>query len=1270
MQVRLLGQPPRRSGSATRHPACRRAFTANCEVDAGKGLLPCGEPGADRRAGGNLREPLTTPPAAGETSRARRPHPTKSQEETIQFEDIRSGTVLKGVVPGQSVTVLAVQHHGRDVVEIAFKDESGRTGSRLCYRGEESHFELVDKGRTWAFDGDGALLRLVFEARRIQLAHLFDPHLAVHTSLVQPLPHQITAVYGAMLPRQPLRFLLADDPGAGKTIMAGLLIKELLIRGDLKRCLVVCPGNLVEQWQDELSSRFHLPFDILTNDRLEAARTGNAFAEIPLLIARLDKLSRDEDAQARLAQTEWDLIVCDEAHKMSASFFGGEVKETRRYKLGKLLGGITRHLLLMTATPHNGKEEDFQLFMALLDADRFEGRFREGVHAADVSDLMRRMVKEQLVKFDGTPLFPERRAYTVNYRLSAGEAALYHAVTEYVRNEFNRADALQNEGRKGTVGFALTILQRRLASSPEAIYQSLKRRRERLERRLREEELLRRGAAAGQALAAARADEIAEIDDIDDAPDAEVEQIEQEVVDSATAAQTIAELKAEIAGLRDLEAAALQVRASGTDRKWDELSRLLQDESEMFDAGGSRRKLIVFTEHRDTLNYLAHRIRTLLGRVEAVITIHGGVSREERKKAEELFRQDKDVLVLVATDAAGEGINLQRAHLMVNYDLPWNPNRIEQRFGRIHRIGQTEVCHLWNLVAPETREGDVYGTLLRKLEVERAALGGGVFDVLGRAIDGAELRQLLIEAIRYGNDPATRARLTQVIEKKLDRDHLRELLEERALAHETMDTAQVRRIREDMERIEARRLQPHFIAAFFREAFARLGGTLREREPHRYEITHVPAAIRSRDRQIGIGAPVLARYERICFDKDLITVAGKPLAEFVCPGHPLLESVTDLILERHRELLRRGAVLVDDADPGEDARLLLTLEHAVQDARPEPGGSPRVISRRMQFVEMNAAGDARSGGPAPYLDYRPLAEDEAPLVAPVLAQPWLADGVEARAVSYAIAHLATEHLQEVRTNRLERIDRTERAVKERLTKEINHWDYRANQLQEQEAAGKVNARLNSARARARADELQARLVRRLQELAQERQISALPPVVAGGALIVPAGLLARLRGTREAAPDTFARETRRVEALAMRAVMAAERQLGFEPVDVSAQNVGYDIESRVPGTGRLRFLEVKGRIAGATTVTVSRNEILTAFNKPDDFILALVLVPASPEFGQQDAFAAREPSASYGDFEGCVVRYLRRPFRREPDFAATSVNYDLAELLRGATAPT
>ena len=457
----------------------------------------------------------------------------------MKLEDLQANAAVRGVLPEGLATVVGVQWFGSEALELTYKTPAGKVANELLYRDDEPRLEIVEVGRPWSFDGDGALFRLVSEAQRISLAHLFDPVLAVHTSVVEPLPHQITAVYESMLPRQPLRFLLADDPGAGKTIMAGLLIKELIARGDLQRCLVVCPGSLAEQWQDELYRRFHLPFDILTNDKLEAARTGNWFLEANLVIARLDKLSRNEDVQHKLQAPDcrWDLVVCDEAHKMSATFFGGEVKYTKRYRLGQLLSGLTRHFLLMTATPHNGKEEDFQLFMALIDGDRFEGRFRDGVHVAEVSDLMRRMVKENLLKFDATPLFPERIAYTVPYRLSDAEARLYADVTDYVREEFNRAEALENDRRAGTVGFALTILQRRLASSPAAIHQSLRRRRERLESRLRELQVLQRGGQAAIAFAFTGPEfDPEDVEDLDEAPENEVDAAEQEVLDQATAA--------------------------------------------------------------------------------------------------------------------------------------------------------------------------------------------------------------------------------------------------------------------------------------------------------------------------------------------------------------------------------------------------------------------------------------------------------------------------------------------------------------------------------------------------------------------------------------------------------------------------------------------------------------------------------------------------------------------------------------------------------------
>lgn len=1175
-----------------------------------------------------------------------------------KLEDIKKDATVKGILTGQLVSIIETKWHGSDALEVVFRDSSGKHDSQILFRDRESTVEVITAGQPWSFVADGNLLKLASEAHRIRLAYLFDPLLAVHTSLVRPLPHQISAVYESMLPRQPLRFLLADDPGAGKTVMAGLLIKELLARGDLQRCMIVCPGSLIEQWQDELYAKFGLSFEILTNDKLESARTGNWFGENNLVICRLDKLSRNDDLKDKLRATDWDLIVCDEAHKMSASEFGGEIKYTKRFQLGRLLSEVSRHFLLMTATPHNGKQIDFELFLSLLDGDRFEGVHREGIHASDPSDLMRRLIKEQLVTFEGTSLFPERIAYTVNYELSDLEVQLYKEVTEYVRNEFNRADALQNDGRKGTVGFALTILQRRLASSPAAIHESLKRRRERLESRLRETRLLGRGGAAEVAIPKQLTDFTAEdIEDFEDLPENELEEQENEFVDQATASKTVAELQIEIDILKELESLAQKVIRSGTDRKWDEVSKILSENQLVRDAGGNWRKLIIFTEHRDTLNYLQTRIATLLGRPESIVVIHGGSARDQRKISENRFLNDPDVKVLIATDAAGEGVNLQRAHLMINYDLPWNPNRIEQRFGRIHRIGQTEVCHLWNLVAKDTREGDVYAQLLHKLEDARAALQGKVFDVLGKiTFDSRSLKDLMIEAIRYGDQPDVKARLTQVIDRSVNKDRLQELIQEHAVGHDTLDSFKVREIKDQMERAEARRLQPHFIEGFFLAAIQNLGGQVHERETRRYQINHVPAEIRKRDRVIGRGQAVLQKYERIAFDRELLNLAGKPRAEFVCPGHPLLDSVMDLILEKYRDLLKQGAVLIDENDFDTKPRLLVYLEHSIQDGRTDRNGNRRVCSRRLQFldavIETNASGDARSSdfrsaGYAPFLDFKPLTDEQKSVVSPwfekhikTLAAP------EQSAISYAITHLVPEHVHEVRSRLDIRIDKTIKAVHERLTKEIAHWDHRAEQIKQQEEAGKT-PKLNSTKASQRADDLRVRYQRRMDELKQEKAIAPQSPVVIGCALVVPKGLLDSLKGQSESAASMFARETKRVEQLAMAAVMAAEKSLGFIPRDVSQEKCGYDIESK-DKDGELRFIEVKGRVTGAPTVTVTKNEIIRGLNSPERFILAVVEVEGDK---------AKSP------------RYIRQPFTKEPEFETTSVNFDLSKILSKATEP-
>ena len=489
------------------------------------------------------------------------------------LEELKPGLRIEGLIPAEVITVIYAQWHGSDALELTYKTTAGSLGQQVVFRKDQDKLSIAQTGSR-AFDASASDFKLVAEAKRITLAGLFDPMLAVATSDVRPLPHQIRAVYGELLPRTPLRFLLADDPGAGKTIMAGLYIKELLLRDDVKQCLIVAPGGLVEQWQDELFFKFGLRFDLLTNQLIDANVNLNVFETNPLLIARMDQLSRNEQLQAQLKETEWDLIIVDEAHRMGAHYFGGKLEKTKRFLLGELLGSITRHLLLMTATPHSGKEEDFQLFLTLLDRDRFEGKQKK---TADTSGIMRRMIKEDLLTFEGKKLFPERIAETVPYELTSLEYDLYEQVTSYVREGMNRADRVGGK-RKNTVGFALTVLQRRLASSPEAIYKSLVRRSERLERK--KQEIL-----DGTYRDPEPAVDLDGLDD-DEYNAEEIEEIEEELLDAATAAQTVEELNAELVELADLVTTARLVRDAGTDRKWAELSAILQDHALTTDRTG------------------------------------------------------------------------------------------------------------------------------------------------------------------------------------------------------------------------------------------------------------------------------------------------------------------------------------------------------------------------------------------------------------------------------------------------------------------------------------------------------------------------------------------------------------------------------------------------------------------------------------------------------------------------------------------------------------
>ena len=1119
----------------------------------------------------------------------------------MHLEEVPQVSRLAGIVPGRAVTVLGSVFHGHDALEVTYRDDNGALGQVVLYRDDEVRISAhLDGGRS--FDADGRQFRLAAEAQRILLAGLHDPMLAVATSDVRPLPHQIRAVYGELLPRTPLRFLLADDPGAGKTIMAGLYVKELILRDDVRTCLVVAPGGLVEQWQDELALKFGLDFEVLAPGAADALPGKTAFEQKPMLIARMDQLARNDTLLEQLEQAEFDLVIVDEAHRMSASWFSGELKASKRFQLGELLSERARHLLLMTATPHNGKEEDFQTFLSLLDRDRFAGPGGKHASSGTVEGIMRRMVKEELLTFEGKRLFPERIAETASYRLAPAELHLYELVTEYVREGMNRADRLIDGKRKNTVGFALTVLQRRLASSPEAIYQSLRRRADRLE-------WVKTDLADGirdavePLLPPSLADEDFDTDELDAD---ELETVEEELVDAATAAQTIAELEAEIAEVRQLTEVARELLASDRDVKWRELRGVIESEV-LAKPDGTKHKLIVFTEHRDTLSYLERKVRGLIGRSGAVVTIHGGVARFERRRITAEFTSNPEVQVLVATDAAGEGLNLQAAHLMVNYDLPWNPNRIEQRFGRIHRIGQTEVCRLWNLVAEDTREGDVFIRLLDKIEEQRMAYGGKIYNVLGTSLGGLNLSRVIREAVQYGDLPEVRARNEEVVDKGVA-DGLQEVLDEEALATDSLAPSDIDVLRRQMEDAKAKRLQPHFIRDAFLESFSRLGGRIDRRELGRYEITHVPAVVREKAKR----APIARRYERVTFDIETVDLVGEARAELLSPGHALHDATLELIVEQFGPSLDRGTVLVSEEIS--EPTLLVGVLNEVKDAT---GAS---VGKRFGYSFVGEHGDISEAGPAPYLDFTPASVKER---AAALALGWLRDR-ERDAVSWVVSDQLPQFAASVTTRRTAEFERLRDRVQTRLTQEVNRLETEALKSDENAASGR-RVRYSGDHLRRLAGDLVARREFRLSVIERQLTMSPTTPQIRAIALVIPADSQGADKPQAPSALDRALVERRGVDA-----VLAAERALKREPHEQAHNNPGFDILSTQANGPSIR-IEVKARIEGSDTFTITRTEVLTALNANPDHRLALVLVSATaPEFDQvcyvSGAFDGVEPA--------------------------------------------
>lgn len=1140
----------------------------------------------------------------------------------MRFEDLQGARNVAGVVDGRTVNVQAAARQPSGLILVFFQSSDGPTSQTFLTVEQMESLELVEGDVKTGFSAPADDFKLAHEAFRMQLAGLFDPLVAVNSSDLQPLPHQIQAVYREFLPRIPLRFLLADDPGAGKTIMAGLYIKELILRGYLKRCLIVVPGGLIDQWRQELLEKFSLNFDQLTKPDLDGLDFANPFEAKDFLIARMDQLSRaNPEVESALEASQWDLVIIDESHRMSAYFssWRGEAKETKRFKLGKRLSKITTNLLLMTATPHAGNEENFQLFLSLLDEDRFEGKQKSNTQKIDTSDVMRRLVKEDLVDLQGRALFPERKAQTVEYLLSPDEKELYELVTSYVRQEMNRAAAIAAKGDKkrgNNVGFALTILQRRLASSPRAILRSLERRQERLSNWL--------GLLEAQAQSYAEIVPISESQiDFDDEdvyeeyPPEELEIAEEtESLDLATAAQTLEELKAELETLKVLVEKAAQVNALDEDKKWTQLRSILSDNLEGVDEEPLARKFIVFTEHKDTLFYLSEKIANLYGNSSAVVSIHGGHSREERNRSKESFTQDPNVRVLVATDAAGEGLNLQRAHLMVNYDLPWNPNRIEQRFGRIHRIGQTEVCWLWNLVAVETREGEVFKTLLDKIEQQSEAYNGNIFNVLGQGKPFSEksLRTLLVEAIRYGNDPEVRSKRDQVIVDGVEAT-VKDVKSDMALFEAMRGDFDPSEVAREFESVQIRRLQPGFIAGFFKPAFERLAGRIKELpgEPGRYHITRVPESLsRISMRNSGIG-PIASEYERVTFERNKIRLQSSTDAHLIAPGSPLMNAVIHKTLEDLRYALSEGTILIDRTEKQADRpSLLVSVVQSVKNSL-EP---PVDVDRHFNFIEVEDSGAVTVSKIAPYIDYSPPTDRERDYIVREVLPKLDIDKLDESAKSHSVSQLMTQDFTPLKKRITDRVEKIRKQVDARLKGEIDYWSRRSLELRSEPA---TKSSMRPEEASKKAKELESRRQSRLLELSKEEGLTIQSPQVVAKAIVIPENMLIAALETREEAAK-ISRDQDAIKAVERRAVdmvLATERGRNREPEEQARNNKGFDIISRTKEDGRAIFIEVKGRIEGADTFLVTTSELSFGQTQGANHTLALVRVSGQgPQFDE------------------------------------------------------
>lgn len=1013
------------------------------------------------------------------------------------------------------------------------------------------------------FTGNARRAFLSLEAKRYRYAALYNPTFAIGISKVDPLPHQIEVV--AHVLKQPrIRFLIADDPGAGKTIMAGLIAKELKLRNQAKRILIVTPGHLTTQWTQEMKTRFEENFIHITRAYVNAHLHENVWQREQQLIASID-FARQDEIRGAIANTHFDLIIVDEAHKMAAYQYGDKVEKTKRYQLGECLSNCTTHLLFLTATPHRGDSENFRLFLDLLEPGFFADptQIQESIKKND-NPLFIRRVKEDLKDFDGKKLFLPRHVQTKPFHLGAeseSEMELYNELSEYIREQYNRFS--ENSQKRHNIAFALVILQRRLASSTYALSVSLQRRQKRLE------ELLRRTSPETDAIPTEQ-----QRDEVEDL--SETERWEREAEwELLSVAENRAELENEIGILKHLARKAEQIIQSEAEIKLQALKNALDE----LNAQYPNEKILIFTEYFDTLDYLEQKVKEW---GFSVSTIHGKMPHEKRMEVQHTF--ENETQILIATEAAGEGINLQFCHLMINYDLPWNPNRLEQRMGRIHRYGQQKEVHVINLVAADTREGAVFTRLFDKLDTIRTELGTDrVYDVIGELFPQRNLAQLVLGAAANTRD---HTQLLNEIDTTLDSEQLDFF---RDFNEDTLVTPYINlsQISELQQQAREHGLIPEYTREFFRKTLDIHNVTLRERRDGFFGIPRVPIQIiktseTTQFRQIYPSVSVKS-YSKVTFDKEQASTDSS--AEFISFGHPLFEATLRYVEREYADDLKTGACFSDP--DGRFNGIIAFYEGEIRD------GSDAIAGRQLfSYYLPQDSTEVEPINPALLWDFQEAEIDSIP------------EPIEIQALEEKVRPQLSLHL-----------DRYRQELAEDRERQVN-IKRRYGVVSLEQLILKLDGELLALGARAESGENVGRFVQdkedrkrhyeaekeKLEETCRkEVTLARKPPTFVGAVRARPT--------TDNCLSDAPTHNKSEIEQIGMTYATHHEEVQGCKVTDVSAENLGFDLRSKTPD-GKIRCIEVKARSDRANVILTS-NEWFRAKQLKDNYFLYIVLNAAT-----------------------------------------------------------